>query len=112
MDLKTATQHAIGMREKGETATPNVEVVRMMGVRLITASLSAEIRQELRDAVKAGRLGHLKKDGRLPEAFFHPNSRGNAITLRERKARETVEALRGVMAPPRVMSCNEEDGLI
>lgn len=100
MDLITATRYAQGMREKGETTTPNVEVVRMMGVRLLTSSIPREVRAELQAAVKAGRLGRLKKDGLLPEAFFHPNAKGTAIARREAEARQAIESLRKVYAPP------------
>jgi hypothetical protein len=100
MDLKTATAYAQGMREKGETATPNVEVVRMMGVRIVVGRLPREVRTELCAAVKTGRLGHLKKDGLLPEAFFHPNAKGTAIQRREAEVRTAINALRKVYAPP------------
>jgi hypothetical protein len=110
MNEARAVEIASGMRERGETTTPNVEVVRMMGVSLISGRVPAEVRRELREAVKAGRLGHLKRDGLLPEAFFHPNGRGNAIAARERAAREKIAALRGVYAPPAVSAwAREED---
>jgi hypothetical protein len=103
MDEITATQHAIGMREKGETTTPNVEVVRMMGVRLISGRIPREVRAELQAAVKAGRLGHLKKDRFLPEALFHPNAKGTAIQRREVVARQSIAALGGVYARPNLI---------
>lgn len=53
-------------------AQANVEMVRMQRVRLVTNRMSAHIRKVLNDAVKAGQLGHMKKDGNKPEAYYHP----------------------------------------
>ena len=55
----------------------NVEIVRIMGVRLIEARITRAVRTELNRAVKSGRLGHLPKDGLMPEAYFHPKSGGS-----------------------------------
>jgi hypothetical protein len=98
MDLHAATQYAIDMRDKGETTTPNVEVVRMMGVRIIRSTLPKQVRDELRAAVKAGRLGHLKKEGLRPEAFYHPNSWAIALERRDAEARQSISAISGIMA--------------
>jgi hypothetical protein len=76
----------------------NVEIVRIMGVRLIEARISRAVRTELNSAVKSGRLGHLPKDGLMPEAYFHPNALGRALEERDRVARASVNALRGVLA--------------
>ena len=51
----------------------NVELVRAERVRLIGAPVPKSVRAALNQAVKNGRLGHLKKDGHKPEAYFHPN---------------------------------------
>lgn len=53
-------------------AQANVEMVRVERVRLITNKLPREVRKALNEAVKKGALGHLKKDGYKPEAYFHP----------------------------------------
>ena len=76
----------------------NVEIVRIMGVRLIEARITRAVRTELNGAVKSGRLGHLPKDGLMPEAYFHPNALGRALEERHRVARARVNALRGVLA--------------
>lgn len=54
--------------------SPNVKMIRVEGVRLISGRIPLEVRKELYEAVKLGQLGHLKKDKLKPEAFFHPNS--------------------------------------
>ena len=41
----------------------NVLIVQMMGVRVIEGKIPAQIRKALNAAVKAGELGHIKKDG-------------------------------------------------
>jgi hypothetical protein len=50
MDQATATQHAIGMHERGETTTPNVEVVRMPTIRSWRSSSCAGQQGDPRDA--------------------------------------------------------------
>lgn len=77
----------------------NIEVIRMMGVRIIAGSIPSDIRKHLSSGVKAGKLGHLRKDGLRPEAYFHPNSRAKAIEKRNRIANESIDALRRVFVP-------------
>lgn len=75
---------------------PNVSMIRVEGVRLCAGRIPREIRRELLDAVKAGALGHLKRDGLMPEAFFHPNSRAKALDARAREARAGIAAIAAV----------------
>ena len=75
---------------------PNAEVIRAIGVKLIAGKIPAQVRKELNAAVKAGYLGRLKKDGLLPEAYFHPNSRPRAIEERRREAMQGIEAIKKV----------------
>lgn len=75
MNQQQALSYAKDMIEKGMTvADANIEVVRMMGVRIVQSGLTRDTRAALNAGVKTGRLGHLKKDGTKPEAYFHPNS--------------------------------------
>lgn len=57
----------------------NVLIVQMMGVRVIEGKIPAQIRKALNAAVKAGELGHIKKDGLKPEAYHHKNARATAL---------------------------------
>ena len=102
MGQQAAIEKAQDMLYKGEiadAAAANVEVVRMMGVRIISGRISADCRKALNAAVKEGRLGRLKKDGLLPEAYFHPNSKANALDMRKRQAYESAQAIMGVCVP-------------
>jgi hypothetical protein len=72
----------------------NVEMVRALRVKLVTSKMPASVRRSLNDAVKAGQLGHLKKDGLLPEAYFHPTFDYMAKGERADHARESINALR------------------
>jgi len=78
-------------------AEANVQIVRMEGFRLIT-KLPAQARRDLNSAVKEGRLGHLRKDGLLPEVYFHPNSKAAAISARKNNANKSIAAIAGVVA--------------
>lgn len=80
--------------------TPNVELIRKHATRIVRARIPAQVRKELIAAVKAGQLGHLRKDGLLPEVFFHPDHRNGAIDLRKRDAAYAIECIRGVIAHP------------
>jgi hypothetical protein len=97
-----AIEIAQGLMEKGLTAAEaNVEVVRMIGVQLITAKMGRDTRAGLMAGVKAGKIGRLMKDGHKPEAFFHPNSKWKAMEARDRHEREIREAAAKVFASAR-----------
>lgn len=98
MEFNTAARIASDLRDKGETSTPNVEAVRMAGVRLVHGKIPQAVRAELKAGVTAGRLGHLKKQHLRPEAFFHPNSRWRALELRDKEFNQAVSAIRGTLA--------------
>lgn len=76
-------------------ADGNVELVRMMGVRLVSG-LDRATRSALMAGVKDGRLGRLPKDGARPEAFFHPNSIWRAKEARTKAANAATRALLAV----------------
>lgn len=96
MDQQQALQHAKGLIEGGmSVADANVELVRMMGVRLVSG-LDHATRSALMAGVKDGRLGRLPKDGVKPEAFFHPNSIWRAKEERNKVANATARALLAV----------------
>ena len=101
MSFNEAKERAQGMLENKEiadAAAANVEIVRMMGVKIIAGPLSRDLRTALNAAVKNGRLGHLKKEHLRPEAYFHQNAKANAMDARDKILRENIEAIRKVCA--------------
>ena len=99
MDQQQALQHAKGMIDSGASvADANIELVRMMGVRIVSASLDRGTRAALMAGVKDGRIGRLAKDGNKPEAFFHPNALWNAKEERTKIANAAIRALLAVCA--------------
>lgn len=50
----------------------NVQLVRVKRFILCTSKIPASVRRALNEAVKRGELGHVKKEGHKPEAYFHP----------------------------------------
>jgi len=97
MDSQMARQYARGLMDSGMSAADaNVALVRMEGVRLVNARVPREVRAALMAGVKDGRLGHLPKDGRKPEAFFHPNSIWKAKEARQKEENTTIRALAAV----------------
>lgn len=73
----------------------NVQMVRNERFRVIT-KLSREVRSALNKAVKAGELGHMKKDGLLPEIYYHPSFKYLADAERRRVLNNGIEALKSI----------------
>lgn len=103
MDLKQGDFEYIKYRlEIGELTVDeaNVEMVRVKRVDLVTSRLPADVRRAYNAAVKAGKLGHMKKDGHKPEAYFHPTFDYLARQERAQHERQRLVALSGVYARP------------
>jgi hypothetical protein len=79
---------------------PNVQQILLQATRVIRGKIPAQVRKELREAVKAGALGHLKRDGLKPEIFFHPDHKHGAIERQKREAEYSVSCIANVMAGP------------
>lgn len=87
---------------------PNVSNILASGSRVIRGRVPAQVRKELRAAVKAGVICHLPKDGLKPEVYFHPGRRVSVNDMREREALYAVKCIAGVVASP----ADVRDGLI
>ena len=99
MNQQQALQHAKGMIDGGmSVADANIELVRMMGVRIVSAGLDRGTRAALMAGVKGGRIGRLAKEGNKPEAFFHPNALWNAKEERSKIANAAIRAILAVCA--------------
>ena len=79
---------------------PNVQNILAAATRVIRGRIPSSVRKELSAAVKAGALGHLKKDGLRPEIFYHPDHRNGAIERQKREAEYAQRCIAGVMADP------------
>ena len=79
---------------------PNVQDILTGATRVIRGRVPAQVRAELRAAVKAGVLGRLKKDGLKPEVYYHPDHKHGAIELQRREAEYAVGCIASVMASP------------
>ena len=100
IDMNTATRYT-------DKFGPNVQNILVGATRVIRGKVPAQVRSELRAAVKAGVLGHLKKDGLKPEVFYHPDHKHGAIELQRREAEYAVGCIASVMASP----ANVRDGI-
>lgn len=58
--------------------------------RVVRGKIPAQVRKELMAAVKAGVLGHLRRDGLKPEIFFHPDHKHGAIDRQRREAEYAI----------------------
>lgn len=92
---QNALDYANNKMQMGEITVDqaNVLIVQMMGVRVISNKLPASVRKALNAAVKAGELGHIKKEGLKPEVYHHKNARPKALTERERVMRSTLQSV-------------------
>lgn len=79
---------------------PNVQNILCQGSRVIHGKIPAQVRKELSAAVKAGALGHLKKDGLKPEIFYHPDHKHGAVDRQNREAAYAVSCIASVMTSP------------
>jgi len=94
MNQQSAIEAAKGMMENGMSLDDaNIEIVRMMGVRIVSGGFDRRTRSALMQGVKDGKLGHLKKDGLKPEAFFHPNAIWSAKEERNKIANAGIRAI-------------------
>lgn len=100
MGQQAALAYTKDALEKGEIlrGQTNVFMVQLEGVRIVSGPMPRQVRKELMDAVKTGELGHIKKEGLKPEAFFHKNARSVALEMRSKIAGESIETLRKVFA--------------
>lgn len=98
MSKQNAREYALDQLQQGKltASQANVLMVQMEGVRAVRNKLTKELRKALNEAVKAGELGHMKKDGFKPEVYFHKNARPKAIELRNREHYASLEKLKGV----------------
>ena len=83
---------------KMNSAQANVMIVQMIGVQEIKGTVPREVRKAYNDAVKAGELGHIKKEGLKPEVYHHKNARSNALEYRNKVERTKLETLKNVFA--------------
>ena len=77
------------------TEEANVEMVRSERIRIVS-KMPKEVRTYLNDAVKNGKLSHLKKDGHKPEIYFHPDFLYMANARRNEIAEKAIQALKSV----------------
>lgn len=89
-------------------AEANVMMIRGEGVRLITNRLTRDLRMALNQAVKAGNLGHLPKEGHKPEAYFKPEQIGRAHELRRVAEAKVLAMGRAVMVHQRDVDTVED----
>lgn len=86
------------MTPEQEALWPNAALIRCQATRVVKDRIPACVRDELRKAVKAGVLGHLKKDGLKPEIFFHPDHYHGAVDRQKQEATYAVKCIAGVVA--------------
>jgi|SRR5579859_2716145 len=88
------------MSRYNENFGPNVTQILCSATRIVRGKIPAQVRKELNAAVKAGVLGHLKKNGLKPEVFYHPDHRHGAIEAQKREAGYAISCVARVIAKP------------
>jgi hypothetical protein len=77
---------------------PNAMLIRKHATRVINGPMPRRVRSELMAAVKDGHIGRLKRDGLLPEVFFHPDHKNGAKEMQRRDAEYNISCIAKVMA--------------
>jgi len=80
-------------RDKLTADQANVEMVRMLRVRIVKGRMPAQVRKALNEAVKRGYLAHMKKEGHKPECYYHPTFDYLARAARARCEEEVKHAI-------------------
>jgi len=75
----------------------NVLMVRNERVRVIS-KLSKDVRAALNKAVKNGDLGHMKKEGKKPEVYYHPEFEYLVNEARSKEENRIMMALSAICA--------------
>lgn len=93
--LQNAREYATDQLKQGKltVAEANVLMIQLEGVRIVSNKLPLAVRKALNAAVKAGELGHIKKEGLKPEVYHHKNARPRALEIREREMRNKIASL-------------------
>lgn len=88
------------LMQRGEltAAQANVQMVRNDRFRLVINGIPSDVRKALNEAVKAGVLGRLKKDGHKPECYYHPTFKYLAVAARNDREKEVLRVSRTAMA--------------
>ena len=77
---------------------PNVSRILCRGELIVRGRIPQQVRKELAAAVKARALGHVAKDGLLPEMFYHPDHKTGAMERRKRAAEYSIGCIAKVIA--------------
>lgn len=100
MELKQNDRERLrDLVQRGELTADqaNVQKVLWQRVLLVTSRVPADVRKALNAAVQRGELGHMKKEGHKPEAFFHPSFDYLARSERNEHERSVSRAVAGVV---------------
>lgn len=71
----------------------NVQMILVQRFRLIQGSMPASVRKSLNAAVTRGELGHMKREGKKPECYYHPTFDYLARAERSRVEQESIRAI-------------------
>jgi hypothetical protein len=96
--IKVMTATIEKMTERNNGIGPNAMQIRVQATKIIKGRIPTAVRKELRDAVKAGHLGHFKNDGLKPEIFFHPDHKHGAKERQQREAEYAIGCIAKVMS--------------
>ena len=99
MSIQNDIENVMDLFDRGGISLDeaNVQIVLCERVKVVKNKIPSVVRKALNNAVKQGKLGHMKKDGHLPEVYFRPQNRDLAIKAREDHARNVLLALRSCL---------------
>lgn len=87
-------------------AEANIEKVRSMRVFIVQAKIPSLVRKALNTAVKEKVLKHKRKEGMLPEVFYHPEFEYMVANKRRLFAQEKTQSLLKVLSYTEINQSN------
>lgn len=90
-------EHILDLHQRGLITADEANVMKVQFQRvLVVTKLPPVVRRCLNAAVKRGELAHKKKDGALPEVYYHPKFEYLANYERNKALERKIEALKKV----------------
>lgn len=98
MAIQNDMEHILDLLDRNEITLyrANIMMIQVEGFRLIKSSIPRSTRKSLNAAVKNCEIGHLKKEGNKPEAYFKLNCRSSAIEARNNHERSVSNAMNAI----------------
>ena len=99
MSSQNDFEHLKDLMECGLISADEANVRMVLNQRVkVVSKLPRNVRTALNAAVRTGELCRMKKEGRKPEVFYHPDFRNQAVEARNQAENRQLNALLKICA--------------